>query len=90
MLFVPIDQVSHLTPSLLSGWLLTNVQVNNTAMLHDTHGHTYKHHIGIAILLLFFTSSTLLGRPAGPDPSCLAQEDLLGLHDLVFRRQKAW
>jgi hypothetical protein len=40
-------------------------------MLHDTHGHTYIHHIGITILLLFYTSFTLLGRPAGPDPSHL-------------------
>jgi hypothetical protein len=66
-LFVPTDQVSHITPSLLSERLLTNVQVNNITMQHDTHGHTYIHHIGITILLLFYTSSTLLGRPAGPD-----------------------
>ncbi len=66
-LFVPTDRVSHITPSLLSERLLTNVQVNNITMQHDTHGHTYIHHIGITILLLFYTSSTLLGRPAGPD-----------------------
>jgi hypothetical protein len=65
LLFVPMDRVSHLTPSLLSGQLLINVQVNNTAALHDTHGHTSIHHIGITILLLFYTSSVLLGRPAG-------------------------
>ncbi len=53
LLFISLGQVSHLTPSLLSGWLLTNVQVNNIIMLHDTHGHIYIHHIGITILLFF-------------------------------------
>jgi hypothetical protein len=57
LLFVPTDRVSHLTPSLLSGQLLTNVQVNNTAALHDTHGHTYIHQKSA---LLFFFSFTLL------------------------------
>jgi hypothetical protein len=69
LLFALTDRVAHLTPSLLPRRLLTNVQVNNITTLHDTHGHTYIHHIGITILLLFYTSSTLLGRPAGPDPS---------------------
>jgi hypothetical protein len=32
---------------------------------------TYIHHICIIILLPFYTSSTLLGRPAGTDPSLL-------------------
>jgi hypothetical protein len=36
-----MGRVSLLTLSLLSGWLLTNVQVNNTKTLYDTHGHTY-------------------------------------------------
>jgi hypothetical protein len=57
LLFVTIDRVSHQTPSLLSGRLLTNVQVNNITTLHDTH-------IYITSALLFFfpfyTSSTLL------------------------------
>ncbi len=73
LLFAPTDRISHLTPSLLSGRLLTNVQVNNITMLHDTYGHTNIHHIGITILLLFYTSSTLLGRPTGPGPSRLTQ-----------------
>jgi hypothetical protein len=60
-----------LNPSLLSGRLLTNVQVNNITTQHDTHGHTYLHHIGITILLVFYTSCNLLGRPAGLDPSHL-------------------
>ncbi len=63
----------NLTPSLLSERLLTDVQVNNITTLHDTHGHTYIHHISITILLLFYTSSTLLGRLAGPGPSRLTQ-----------------
>jgi hypothetical protein len=71
VLFVLTDQVSHLTPSLLSERLFTNAPVNNTSALHDTHGHRYIHHIGITILLPFYASSTLLGRPAGPDPSRL-------------------
>jgi hypothetical protein len=80
LLFVPTDRISHLTPSLLSGRLLTNVQVNNTAALHDTHGHRYIHHISITIFLLFYTSSTFLGRSSGPDPSCLAQDLWWFLH----------
>jgi hypothetical protein len=53
LLFISVGWVSHLMPSLLSGWLLTNVQVNNIIMLHNTHGHTYIQHIGITILLFF-------------------------------------
>jgi hypothetical protein len=60
LLFVSTDWVSHPIPSLLSRRLLTNVQVNNITTLHDTHGHTNIHHIGITILLPFYTSSTLL------------------------------
>jgi hypothetical protein len=71
LLFISMGRVSHLTPSLLSGWLLT--EVNNITTLHDTHGHTYKHHIGITILLFFHTSSTLFGRLADSDPSQLTQ-----------------
>jgi hypothetical protein len=72
LLFISVGQVSHLTPSLLSGWLLTNVQVNNITTLHDTHGHTYIHHIGITILLSsvhFFYSSWQAGwfRPFPSD-----------------------
>jgi hypothetical protein len=36
---------------LLSGRLLTNVEVNNITMLHDICAHMYIHHIGITILL---------------------------------------
>jgi hypothetical protein len=57
-----MNHVSHLSPPLLSGWLLTNVQVNNITELYDTHGHAYTvylHHSGITILL----SSFLLTLP---------------------------
>jgi hypothetical protein len=53
LLFISMGRVSHLTPSLLPGLFLTNVQVNNITTLHDTHGHTFIHHIGITFLLLF-------------------------------------
>jgi hypothetical protein len=53
LLFISVVLVSHQMPSSLSGWLLTNVQVNNITTLHDTHGHRYIHHIGITILLFF-------------------------------------
>ncbi len=70
LLFISMGRVSLLTPSLLSGWLLTNVQVNNITTLHDTHKHLY-----ITSALLFFsssyTSSTLFGRPASSDSSRL-------------------
>jgi hypothetical protein len=44
LLFISMGRVSHLTLSLLSGWLLNNVQVNNIMTLHDTHGHIYTSH----------------------------------------------
>ncbi len=47
LLFISMGRVSHLTPTLLSGWLLTNRQVNNITTLHDTH-------IYITSALLFF------------------------------------
>jgi hypothetical protein len=61
-----------LTPSLLSGSLLINVQANNKTTLYDTHGHTYTshRHYYSSFLLSSYTSSTFLGRPVGPDPSC--------------------
>jgi hypothetical protein len=62
LLFISMGRVSHLTPSLLSGWLPTNVQVNNITTLHDTHVHIY---IYITSALLFFSSSytsSLSGR----------------------------
>jgi hypothetical protein len=44
------------------------------AIFRKLSGHTpYIHHIGITVLLPFYTSSTLLGRLAGPDPSHLTQ-----------------
>ncbi len=52
-LCIPTDRVSHLMLSLLSGWLLTNVQVNNITTLHDTH-------IYITSALLFFFLFTLI------------------------------
>jgi hypothetical protein len=46
---------SGFTPNafLLSGWLLTNLQVNNITTLHDICAHMYIHPIGITILLSF-------------------------------------
>ncbi len=91
LLFAPADWVSHLTPSLLSERLRTFIQVNNTTALHDTQGHTYIHHISITILLLFYTYSIFLGRPAGSDPSHLTQIVPLS-HDsvLFFGKMKRW
>ncbi len=67
-LFIATAQVSHLAPSAtVSGWLLTNVQVNITTMLHDTW-HTC---IYITLALQFipssYTSSILLSRLTVPD-----------------------
>jgi hypothetical protein len=84
LLVVLMDRVSHPTPSLLLGRLLTNIQVKNITLLHDTHGHTYIHHIGIIILLPYYTSFTLLGSPAGLDPSCLTQLCLFLSRSLDF------
>jgi hypothetical protein len=65
----------HTHPSLPAGELSTNVQVNNMAALHRiyTDTHAYLHHIYITIHALLHTSSTLLGRPVGSDPSRLSQ-----------------
>jgi hypothetical protein len=67
------------TPSafLLSGWLLTNVQVNNITTLHDVCAHMYIHHIGITILFFFlhlFQSSWQAGwsRPFPLDTFSIA------------------
>ncbi len=59
----------HTYRLLLSGWLLTNVQVNITTTLHDTR-YTYIY-ITSALLFIssFYTSSILLGRLADPNPS---------------------
>ncbi len=84
LLFVSTDRVSHPTPSLLSGQLLTNVQVNHITTLHDTHGNTYIHHINLTILLSFYTSSTLFGRPAVSDPSHLTHSNLIGSRIFIF------
>jgi hypothetical protein len=63
LLFTATVQVSH-PALLLSGWLLTNVQVNIITMLHNTR-HTC---IYITLVLLFissfYTSSIFLGRLA--------------------------
>jgi hypothetical protein len=51
---------------LLSGWILTNVQVNITTAIYDT-GHTLiyvLHHTISSIHVLLYTSSILLGRLA--------------------------
>ncbi len=44
LLFIATVQVSH-PRLLLSGWLLTNVQVNIITMLHDTSAHVFTSHL---------------------------------------------
>ncbi len=51
----------------------TSAQVNNMAMPHDIYTLAHSYIIYITIRFFLHTSSTPLGRPAGPDPSCLAQ-----------------
>ncbi len=72
LLFISVGQVSHLTPSLLSGWLLTNVQENNITTLHDTHAHIYtshRHYYSSSFFLHFFHSFWQAGwfRPFSSD-----------------------
>jgi hypothetical protein len=70
LLFVPTIHVSHMHPPLTSRQFKTNTQVNNIAILHLIYNrHTYVHHIIITIKLFLHTSSILLGRQAGPNPS---------------------
>ncbi len=57
LLFVLTERVSQLTSSLLSGQLLTNVQVNNMAALHDTHIYTSHQYYYSSSSLHFFHSS---------------------------------
>jgi hypothetical protein len=74
LLFIPPFHVSHVHSPLPIGQLYTSIQVNNMAMLHLIHNsHTYLHRIHITIHSPLHTSSTLLGRPAGPHPSCREQ-----------------
>ncbi len=74
LLFVPTIHVSHMHPPWTTRWLNTDTQVNNVGMLHLTYNrHTYIHHIIITIQLFPHTPYILLGRPAGPDPSCREQ-----------------
>ncbi len=71
LLFVPSFHVSHVHPPLPIGQLNASIQVNNMATLHLIYNsHTYLHYIQINIHSLLHTSSTLLGRLAGPNPSC--------------------
>jgi hypothetical protein len=75
LLFTPTTHVSHSNPPLPAGQLNTNVQVNNMATLHHIYTKSYisLHHIHITIHSSLHTSSTLLGRLAGSDPSRLLQ-----------------
>jgi hypothetical protein len=53
-------------------------QVNNMAMLHLIYSsHTYLHYIHTTIYSLLHTSSTLLVRPAGRDPSWQEQVEFI-------------
>ncbi len=72
LLFFWKIHISHVHPPLPTGQLGTSTQVNNMAMLHHiyTVTHIYVHHIFIIIHSFLHTSSTPLGRPAVPDPSC--------------------
>ncbi len=71
----------HTQRLLLSGWLLTNVQVNITTTLHDTW-HTC---IYITLVLLFissfYTSSIFLGRLAAPNSHHLLQQVLTNIKE---------
>ncbi len=88
LLFVPSFHVSHAHPPLSIGQLNTSIQVNNMAMLHLIYNsHTYLHHIHITIHSLLHTSSTLLGRPAGPDPFC--QEQYPSYSSVLTCREKS-
>jgi hypothetical protein len=54
LLFITPAQVSHLVP-LLSGWLLTNVQVNIITTLHKSWNTCmYIHYISIIVYSFFF------------------------------------
>ncbi len=94
LLFVPPFHVSHVHPPLPIGQLNTSIQVNNMAILHlRSNSHTYLHHIHITMYSLLHTSSTLLGRPAGPDSSCWEQDQLatnLYLYLYIDRVVKSW
>jgi hypothetical protein len=55
LLFVPTAHVSHSTPSLLTGRLITSVQENNMAALHNTYKDTHIYITSILLFILFFT-----------------------------------
>jgi hypothetical protein len=53
---------------LLSGWLLTNVQVNIITKLHDICAHMCIHHISITILLFFLHNFHYSWKAGWPRP----------------------
>ncbi len=78
LLFIATVQVSH--PRLpLSGWLLTNVQVNIITMLHDTRHTCIYITLVLPFIASFYTSSIFLGRLAALHSLCL-------LHLLPYHR----
>jgi hypothetical protein len=73
LLFAQMDQVSHSASSLLTGWLLTNVQVNNMAALHDTCTDTHavytSHYYYYSFSSLYFFHSLWHAGWLRPFPS---------------------
>jgi hypothetical protein len=71
LLFVPAIHISHVHPPLTTRRLNIAIQVNNMGAWHLMYNrHTYIHHIMLlTIQPFFYTSSTLLGKLAGPDHS---------------------
>ncbi len=90
LLFIPTIHVSHMYPPLTTRQLNTGTQVNNMGMLHLTYNrHAYLHHIIFTIQFFLHTSSTLLGRPAGPDPSCQEQYECKKLLTCIWLTRSA-
>jgi hypothetical protein len=82
LLFISLDRISHLMPFLLSGWLLTDVQVNNITTPRDSHRY-----ITSALIFFFFLHFFHPSWQAGwsrPFPSDKVTPYQTSIHKWVF------
>jgi hypothetical protein len=91
LLFVSTIHISQVHPPFTTTWLNIAIQVNNTGVPHLMYnGHIYIHHTIITIQLLLYPSSTLLGRPAGPNHSCREHVDCVFFFYLGRQPRGIW
>ncbi len=88
LLFISSTHISHRHPPSTTKRLYTAKEVNNIGVLHIMYNGYIYTYITKSLLcsFLFYTSSTLLGRPADPDHSCWEHFCCLkGLSHWIFK-----